>query len=50
MVTAGSGVDLSMVDAGPAVYRDIEQINAKFGIKIVEHNKLKHEFKWDFVE
>ena len=44
------GVDPSLVDAGLADNRDIEHINAKHGIEIVKHNKLKHEFKWAFVD
>ena len=47
---AGSCVDLSLVDAGLAINTDIEHINAKHGIEIVKHNKLKHEFKWAFVD
>ena len=47
---AGSGVDLSLVDAGPVVNMDIEHINAKLGIEKNEYNELKHEFKQDFVD
>ena len=50
---ASNGVDHSMVDAGPAVVKDIELINANNGIKnneIIEYNKLKQEFKLDFVK
>ena len=49
-MTAGSGVDLSLVDAGPVVNMDIEHINAKLGIEKNEYNELKHEFKQDFVD
>ena len=46
---AGSGVDHSLVDAGPVVNTDIEHINAKLGIEKNEYNKSKHEFKLDSV-
>ena len=48
-MTAGSGVDLSLVDAGLAVNTDIEHINAKLGIEKNEYNKSKHELRQDFV-
>ena len=47
---ASNGVDPFPVDAGLADNRDIEHINAKHGIEIVKHNKLKHAFKWAFVD